>query len=60
MDVAALRRARLEIAYARTVALLAACAKRKRHRAAWANDLRATLARIDEQLAEIEREGWRE
>lgn len=60
IDVAALRRARLDLAYARTVALLAAGAKRRRHREAFATDLRALLLKIDLQLEAIEQEGWRE
>lgn len=58
INVAALRRVRLDLAYARTVALLTASAKHRRHRDAFAADLRALLLLIDQQLEEIEREGW--
>lgn len=53
-----LRTARLEIDYARTLALLAAGARRRKHREAFAMQLRAQLKRIADMLEEIEREGW--
>lgn len=53
-----LRNARLEIDYARTLALLAAGARKRRHREAFALQLRAQLKRIGELLEAIEREGW--
>lgn len=60
MDVTALRRARLELAYARTSALLAAVARRRCWRERHAADLRAVLAEVDRILAELERDAWDE
>lgn len=53
-----LRLARLEIDYARQTALLAGWSQRKKHRHAYARELRETLRRIDHLLAQIEKEGW--
>lgn len=58
IDVRALRLLRLDLADARLDALLAAYGKRKRQRRAYAESLRRLLARIDEQIAAIERAAW--
>ncbi len=58
MNLARVRALRLELREARTVALLAGWSSRRKHRRAYAAELRRLLAEIDEQLADVEREGW--